>query len=205
MSYISLVSLALAMLVLAASPGPGTFATVARALASGFRPALAVICGIVLGDIIFLMFAVFGLSVVAKAMGELFIFVKICGGVYLIWLGLKIWLSKSSAVEPGQARANPSRSGNFIGGLLITLSNPKVILFYCGFLPTFMDLSSLTAIDITLVAGIVTLVLATVLTTYAYLAGQARKLFSSETAVKRLNRTAGGVMIATGVAIAVKS
>ncbi len=50
MGLVSLISLSTAMLILAASPGPGVFATVARSLASGFRPALGVILGIVLGD-----------------------------------------------------------------------------------------------------------------------------------------------------------
>jgi len=66
----SAIGFSVAMLILAASPGPGVFATVARALASGFRPALAVICGIVLGDIIFLLFAAFGLSMVARVLGN---------------------------------------------------------------------------------------------------------------------------------------
>ena len=204
MSYISLISLSVAMLVLAAIPGPGVFATVARSLSSGFRPALAVIAGIVVVHIFFLIFAIFGLSIIAKALGEFFILVKICGGAYLIWLGLKIWFSKPSNTTSEQVHADHSKLGNFLSGLFITLSNPKAILFYSGFLPTFMDLSNLNFIDIILILGIVTIVFTIVLATYAYLASQARGLFSSNTAVKRLNRTAGGVMIATGVAIAVK-
>jgi threonine/homoserine/homoserine lactone efflux protein len=85
------------------------------------------------------------------------------------------------------------------------LSNPKVILFYCGFLPTFLDLSALTIFDLALVAVIITLVLSGVLTTYAYLASRARRIFTNERSVKRLNRAAGGVMVAAGVAIAVRS
>ena len=91
------------MLVLAASPGPGVFATIARALASGFRPSLAVIGGIVLGDVIFLLFAAFGLSMVARALGNMFFIVKICGGAYLIWLGIRIWFKKP---EPDTGNQN---------------------------------------------------------------------------------------------------
>ena len=80
MTIYSAIGFSVAMLVLAASPGPGVFATVARALASGFRPSLAVISGIVLGDVIFLLFAAFGLSMVARVLGNLFFIVKICGG-----------------------------------------------------------------------------------------------------------------------------
>jgi threonine/homoserine/homoserine lactone efflux protein len=80
-----------------------------------------------------------------------------------------------------------------------------VILFYCGFLPTFLDLSVLTIIDLTLVMAIITLVLSAVLITYAFLASRARRVFTNDRAVKRLNRAAGGVMIAAGVAIAARS
>jgi threonine/homoserine/homoserine lactone efflux protein len=201
----SAIGFSVAMLVLAASPGPGVFATIARALASGFRPSLAVICGIVLGDVIFLLFAAFGLSLVAQALGNMFFIVKICGGAYLIWLGVRIWLKKPEPVIGNQNRNIHSQWGNFATGLVITLSNPKVILFYCGFLPTFLDLSALTLIDLVIVVTIITAVLGCVLGTYAFLASRARRMFANQQAVRRLNRAAGGVMVAAGVAIAIRS
>jgi threonine/homoserine/homoserine lactone efflux protein len=205
MSLIALISLSVAMLILAASPGPGVFATVARSFVSGFRPAFALIIGIVIGDIIYLMFAIFGLSIIAQTLGGFFIIVKLCGGAYLFCLGLIIWFSKPSVAESEALHKNQSRSGNIICGLLITLSNPKVILFYCGFLPTFIDINKLIGSEIALIACIVTFVLGSVLITYAYFASHARQLFSSQKVIKRLNRSAGVVMMATGVAIAAKS
>jgi threonine/homoserine/homoserine lactone efflux protein len=68
-----------------------------------------------------------------------------------------------------------------------------------------MDLSSLGPIDICIVAITISIVLSSVMIFYAFLANQARVFFSSPHSVKRLNRTAGGVMIATGIAIAAKS
>jgi threonine/homoserine/homoserine lactone efflux protein len=201
----SAIGFSVAMLVLAASPGPGVFATIARALASGFRPSVAVICGIVLGDVIFLLFAAFGLSMVARALGNMFFIVKICGGAYLIWLGVRIWLKKPEPVTANQNRNIHSQWDNFATGLVITLSNPKVILFYCGFLPTFLDLSALTFLDLVIVVMIITVVLGCVLGTYAFLASRARRMFTNQQAVRRLNRTAGGVMVAAGVAIAIRS
>ena len=205
MTLYSAIGFTVAMLILAASPGPGVFATVARALASGFRPALVVVCGIVLGDIIFLLFAAFGLSMVARVLGNMFFIVKICGGAYLIWLGIRIWLREPEPLTDTQTADTRSQWGNFISGLVITLSNPKVILFYCGFLPTFLDLSTLTVFDLAIVVAIISTVLVCVLGTYAYLASSARKLFTRKRSVRRLNRTAGGVMVAAGVTIAVRS
>jgi len=200
----SAIGLTVAILILAASPGPGVMATVARALSSGFRPAAAVIAGIVLGDIIFLLLATFGLSVVAHVLGDLFFLVKVCGGAYLVWLGFKIWTSNTGGNESLKVNGPRTGWGNFSGGLLITLSNPKVILFYCGFLPTFLDLSALTPLDLTAIVLIVTTVVSGVLATYAFLASRARRLFTSSKAARRLNRAAGGVMVATGIVIATR-
>jgi len=204
MSGISIFSLAIALFVLAATPGPGVFAAISRSLASGFVPSLGVIGGIVTGDIIFLLSAILGMSVIARAMGNFFVVVKIIGGLYLIFLGIRIWLSGPGPVQEVKGKKR-MKYGNYFSGLVITLSNPKVILFYCGFLPSFMDLSSLDRLDICMVAIIVAIVLSGVLIFYAYLANRARVFFSSAHSVKRLNRTAGGVMIATGVVIAAKS
>lgn len=204
MSWLSILSLAIALFVLAATPGPGVFATVSRSLASGFHQSLAVIGGIVTGDIIFLLFAILGMSVIAHAMGSFFVVVKMIGGAYLVFLGIKIWISKPAPVQETTPK-KVTKYGNYMSGLMITLSNPKVILFYCGFLPTFMDLSSLSRIDICIVAFTVAVVLSTVLIFYAYLANRARLFFSTQSSVRKLNKTAGGVMIATGIVIAAKS
>ncbi|MCP3873843.1 MAG: LysE family translocator [Desulfobacteraceae bacterium] len=204
MSLISIFSFTTALFILAATPGPGVFAVVSRSLASGFIPSLGVIVGIIIGDIFFLLFAILGLSVIAQSMGNFFVVVKIIGGAYLIFLGIKIWISKPVPVQEANRKKN-MKYGNFLSGLFITLSNPKVILFYCGFLPTFMDLSSLSKFDICIVATTVSIVLASVLVIYAYLANRARLFFYSSRSVRRLNKAAGGVMIATGAVIAAKS
>jgi len=204
MDSISLISLFFAMIIYVAIPGPGVFATVARSLSSGFRSALAVVIGIAAGDIVYLTFAIFSLSIIAQSMGKLFFIVKICGGAYLVWLGLKMWFAKPTETDSKQLHES-SQLGNVTSGLLISLSNPKVILFYCGFLPTFIDLTELRPIDVTGVFCVVIVALFSVLTAYSYLASHVRQLFSSRTAMKNLNRSAGGVMMATGVAIASKS
>lgn len=204
MTLLSLTSLAIAVFFLAASPGPGVFAIIARSVASGFQPAVFMITGIVTGDIIYLMCAVFGLSIAAQAMGELFIIVKICGGAYLFWLGFKIWISDPSKIATNGNSHKKSYSGHFFSGLLITLSNPKVILFYCGFLPAFISLNNIEPIDIVLMAGVVSIVLCVVLTLYAVIAIRAGQLLSNPKMSKRVNRFAGGLMMTAGVAVAGK-
>ncbi len=204
MTIESILGLSLAMLILAASPGPGVFASVSQALSSGFRSSLDVISGIVLGDLLFLMFAILGLSSIARAMGEFFFIVKIAGGAYLIWLGVKMWITAPSAAG---LKRNVGKGGGrqrFTGGLLITLGNPKVILFYIGFLPTFVDLSNLAISDVAIIAALITGVLFIVLGVYAYCAARARRLFTSRRALKNLNRCAGTIMVGAGLTIATR-
>ena len=209
MTLIAILSFAVAMFVLAITPGPGMFAVISRSLASGFKPTLVMIAGCVSGDILFLLFAIMGMSVIAQSMGELFIIVKIAGSSYLIFLGIKILLSKpvlaSDQKEHGESWKKAMRYGNYLSGLGITLANPKVILFYCGFLPTFMDLSVMTRLDIFIVTLVLTTILSSVLIIIAYLASSARSFFSSADSIKWLNRTAGTVMVTAGVTIAAKS
>ena len=201
MTIYSAIGFSLAIIILAATPGPGMFATIARALASGFREAFTLICGIVFGDIIFLLFAIFGLSIVAQALGDLFFIVKIFGGIYLIFLGIKIWRQKTDNTNNTYKQNNKTRLGNFTSGFLITLANPKVILFYCGFLPTFLDLQTLTMIDLAIIVTIVFTGVTCVLGTYAFLASRTRQMLTSQKTIKKFNQAAGGVMVATGVAL----
>ncbi|QDF27640.1 LysE family translocator [Halarcobacter anaerophilus] len=204
MSFLSMLAFAGAMFLLAATPGPGVFATVSRALASGFSNASFVVLGIVLGDIVFLLLAIFGLKSIALVLGDFFVFVKYIGGAYLIYLGYKILSAKEHKMDI-KGKSELSWKKNFITGLLITLSNPKVILFYLGFLPTFVDLNSLTSFDIVMITLIVTVILGSVMLAYAYSASGAKKLFKSKSAEKKMNITAGSVMIGAGGALILKA
>ena len=94
MSLLNIFAFSLAMFLLAITPGPGVFATISRALSSGFLNASFVVMGIVIGDIIFLLLAIFGLSAIASILGDFFILVKYLGGIYLLFLGYKILTSK---------------------------------------------------------------------------------------------------------------
>ncbi len=204
MTLASTLAFGFAMLILAVTPGPGVFASVAQALSGGFRSSVNVIAGIVLGDLLFLILAIFGLSAIAKAFGQLFFVVKIIGGTYLIWLGYKMWTKQPVPLNSTMDAGTKNGWQRFTGGLFITLSNPKVILFYCGFLPTFMDLAGLRVGDIAITAGVVTVVLSSVMVIYAYAAAQARRLFTSHRATRNLNRGAGTILIGTGAVIATR-
>jgi threonine/homoserine/homoserine lactone efflux protein len=168
------------------------------------RSALLHVAGMVAGDLAYLLFAVWGLSLVAQALGGLFWLLRLAGGAYLIFLGVRVW--RSGAVDETQGKSQQFKSAGsvFAGGLAVSLSNPKVILFYCGFLPAFFDLRTLGLPDLAVVVGVMSAILFGVLAAYAALAGAARRMLSGSGARRWLNRAAGGALAAAGVAIAVR-
>lgn len=205
MTVFSTLTLAGAMLILAITPGPGVFATVARALASGLKHATFVVLGIVTGDLVFLLFAMYGLAMVAANLHGLFVMIKYLGAVYLICLGIKLWRAKPKNMQIQAATEGCSWNSNFLTGLCITLGNPKVILFYLGFLPTFVDLTSLSSLDVAVIVTIISLVLGLTLFTYAYVASRARTLLQETGPRHWMNRSAGSAMIVTGSVLIAKA
>jgi threonine/homoserine/homoserine lactone efflux protein len=203
MNIVSLISLAIAIAVFAASPGPGIFAVVSRATASGFMPALGVVIGIIAGDVIYLLFAISGLSFIAETFENFFIAIKLVGGAYLLLLGWQIWTSNISETELQRTQQTKTGFKNITSGFLITLSNPKAILFYCGFLPGFINLRLLNITEIALIVLVVISVLSAALTIYAYCASYVRNILYEKNSFKKINRYAGGIMILSGVMIAV--
>ena len=203
MTILTSISLTCAIFLLAASPGPGLFAIISRSLANGFSHASIMTMGLILGDIIYLLMAIYGLNSIATLMGDFFILIKYLGGGYLIYLGYKIWISDIDKLEETNT-SEISWSSNFFSGLFITLGNPKVIMFYLGFLPLFINLETLTPQDILLVVLIVSSTLAMVILTYAFLAEKSRKFFKTQDAIKRLNKSSGAIMMGAGSLLILK-
>jgi threonine/homoserine/homoserine lactone efflux protein len=194
----------MAMIALAIIPGPGVIAVVARTMASGLTHGIITVIGIVVGDYIFILIAVFGLSALTETMGNLFILVKYLGGIYLIWLGIELWRSKSKTVEV-EGIQEFSWISNFQCGLFITLSEPKAIFFYISFLPAFVDMSHISILDTLIIMAISTLIVSGVDMIYAYMADKARLLLNSDKTKKIIDIVAGSIMIGTGIFLMAKS
>jgi len=191
------------MIILAATPGPGVFASMARAIAEGFKMSLYFIGGLVLGDIIFLFLALFGLSFVAKMFSGMFLFIKIIGGVYLIYLGIK--MHTMIQIQAGRITSSgENRIQTFMSGFLVTLGNPKPILFYASVLPTIINFNEVKLTDALLMMVLIALVSFSVLGTYCYIASLSQKINMSERLQKRINQFAGLVMITVGFYVMLK-
>lgn len=128
-----------AVLLFLALPGPGTFALLTSTGKGGFRAGAAATMGVIVGDQVLLWLAVAGVAALLAAHPLLFKSVQYLGAAYLVWIGLRLVFTK-----PGQdaspVRIEPRRY--FRQALLITLLNPKAIVFYMAFFPLFVDPST---------------------------------------------------------------
>ncbi len=201
-----LAAFAVALAIAVAVPGPGIFAVVSCAIGRGFRESLALIGGMVIGDLIYFTLAVLGLAALAHTMGEFFIVVKLAGAGYLLWLGVKLWRSPPAAMAATEGEIAPPRGfqRSLLGGLMVTIGNPKAIGFYAGLLPTFINLGQLSVSEAVTMGGIVVLMVGGIPAIYAYAAASSRRFFHRPARMKVLQRTAGTMLIGAGVTVAVK-
>ncbi|MGB0781943.1 MAG: LysE family translocator [Marinomonas sp.] len=195
----------LAIFIFSITPGPGVFAILARSMTKGVRACVALSLGMVLSDIIYLVMACYGLAAIASTWETAFLVIRYAGAAYLMYLGWKMWFSPVVDSSLESESGSKGEIASFIQGFMISASNPKVILFYVAFLPTFMDLTILSGADIVLASFLAFIALFLGLTIISIGASQARRLMKSERSMKSLNKTAGGIMASAGAFLALKS
>ena len=192
------------MIVLAIVPSVSVLAVTARAAAFGFTHGLFTALGIVFADILFILVAVYGLALLAGMMGDQFRLIQYIGAAYLIWLGISLWRADAQARAADSVRQS-SWSSSFLSGLLITLGDQKAILFYLGFFPAFIDLSTMTPLDTLIIVLIAILGVGGAKLVYAYLADRASAMFRNSRALHGINILAACIMITVGVALLLKT
>jgi threonine/homoserine/homoserine lactone efflux protein len=192
------------MIALAIVPSVSVLAVTARAAAFGFSHGLFTALGIVFADILFILVAIYGLALIAEMMGDQFRLVQYIGAAYLIWLGVSLWRADAKARASEQLNES-SRTSSFLAGVLITLGDQKAILFYLGFFPAFIDLSSMTPADTLAIVIIAILGVGGAKLVYAFLAARASLLFRDSRALQGINRLAACVMVGVGVSLLLKT
>ena len=188
-----------ACVALALLPGPVVTLVIANGLRHGTRAALINIAGVQAGLAIAIGIVAVGLTSLMATMGYWFDWVRFAGAAYLVWLGVRLI---RFPVEGVKADAPPPpRGGFFLQGLVVLLSNPKVLVFFGAFLPQFMDMSRDHVSQVTLL-GVTFMVIAGLTdATYALLAGRARVLFSAKR-TRLVSRISGSFMIGGGIWLA---
>jgi threonine/homoserine/homoserine lactone efflux protein len=193
----------IAMAVFIASPGPGVFATIAKGMTHGAKSVFPLSIGMALSDTLYLILAIFGLTTVATNFYEVFVAIKYIGAAYLIYLGWSMWNQSTEITEQPLITSN-NFGRDILTGFLISLSNPKVILFYVSLLPSFFPIETLNAIDILIVSTITMAMIIVVIMAYGFLASYAKKQLTQSRARQRFNRSGASLMIAAGVWLAYK-
>jgi threonine/homoserine/homoserine lactone efflux protein len=194
MDIVTLAAFTIAYAIAVIVPGPGVAAVVARALGGGFRSAFPMVLGILAGDLVYLVFALFGLAAIATWFGPVFVVVKWAGALYLLYVAWQFWSAKPGTEQTG-AKRDPSAWKTFLSGFALTMGNPKTIVFYLALLPTVVPLDRpITPLGFLELTAIVIVVLLAIGCAYAALAAVARDFFTSSRALRNLNRTAGVIM-----------
>jgi threonine/homoserine/homoserine lactone efflux protein len=199
MTFETYLALAGTLLVFSAAPGPCVIALTARSLSAPLPSALCMAVGMTLGDLVYATAALLGVAAAGRVLGDLFFVIRIAGAAYLLFLGFRAWFRPPVPEALSSARVHGTR--DLAGGLILCLGNPKVILFYAGFLPAFLDLTRLTPGEGLGVLLTVALVVGGVLAGNAVLAFRVRRWFASRKAMQRLHRGSGAVMIGAGLAV----
>jgi threonine/homoserine/homoserine lactone efflux protein len=190
-----------ACIALALLPGPVVTLVIANGLRHGTRAALINIAGAQVGLAVVIGIVAVGLTSLMATMGYWFDWVRLAGAAYLIWLGVRLVWSPGMPVAADAAPPPPPRGGFFLQGVLVLLSNPKVLVFFGAFIPQFVDMSR-DQIPQVVVLGATFMVAAGISDSiYAVLAGRARVLFSARR-TRMLARVSGSFMIGGGVWLA---
>ncbi len=188
-----------ACIALALLPGPIVTLVIANGLRHGTRAALTNIAGVQAALTIVIGIVAIGLTSLMATMGYWFDWVRFAGAAYLVWLGIKLIREPVQGLEA--EAPPPPRGGFFLQGVLVALSNPKLLVFFGAFIPQFVDMQqphlpqvALLGITFMVVAGLTD-------ATYGLLAGRVRAFFSARR-TRQLSRISGGFMIGGGIWLA---
>jgi threonine/homoserine/homoserine lactone efflux protein len=191
--------------VLILTPGQDTFFILGRSIASGRPAGIAAALGISAGTVLHTCAAALGLSALLAASPQAFMAVKLAGAAYLLYIGVRTLLSRTTAVAGADARSpGDGRWPAFRQGIVTNLLNPKVALFFLALMPQFISGNSTSKVGAFLVLGLsfVTLGLAWC-TTLAIGAASLRRAFLRRRSLASwMNRIAGTMFIALGLRLA---
>jgi threonine/homoserine/homoserine lactone efflux protein len=179
-------------------PGPTVLLVISNALSQGRRVAVATAAGVALGDAVAMTASLLGLGALVMASATLFTALKWAGALYLIYLGLRLLLSRA---EPAPLpAADAGRGAAFRRAALVTVLNPKSIVFFMAFVPQFLDPAAALAPQFAvLVATFVGLAALNALA-FALLADRLRDRIGRPSVTAALSRLGGGALVAMGTA-----
>lgn len=190
-----------ALLILFMTPGPVWVALIARTLSGGFNAAWPLALGVVVGDVLWPLLAILGVSWIVSVYADFMTVLRWVACATFIIMGWLVIRSANTPINTNSSLTRPGMWAGFLAGLAVIIGNPKAVLFYMGMLPGFFDISSLTWPDIAAICFLSLIVPLAGNLTLALFIGKARALLTSPTALRRTNLTAGFLLIGVGLII----
>ena len=190
------------MALLWAVPGPVWVALTARALSGGFASAWPMAVGVALGDLIWPMAAIFGLTWILSVYGDFLHLLRWFAAVVFAVMGILLIRKPAVAPTTDSRMTRPGMLAGFVVGIAAVIGNPKAILFYMGVLPGFFDLSKVKPLDIAAILAISALIPMLGNLCLALFLDRARRLLSSPENIRKMNLVSGLLLIGVGAAIA---
>lgn len=191
-----------ALLILFMTPGPVWVALLARSLSGGFQAAWPLAMGVAIGDIVWPLVAVLGVSWLVSEFAGFMEVLKWVAVVVFVAMGVGLIRNADHALGTNSRLTRPGMWAGFLAGLAVIIGNPKAVLFYMGVLPGFFDLTTVTILDM---VAICTLSFVVPLVGNLVLAGsvhRVRGVLKSPQALRRMNTIAGWLLIGVAGVIA---
>jgi threonine/homoserine/homoserine lactone efflux protein len=186
--------------IMIALPGPSVLLTVAHSISFGWKRGIVTVAGATMGIAIQLTIAAIGLGTLLHGIAQAFEWLRWIGAVYLIYLGTKQWRSANNPLE--LETETLSKKNLFSQGLVVTIFNPKSLLFIAAFLPQFIDTSRPVGAQFLIIVPTFLVITFAVTSVWAVVAGKTRRFFRSRKALQTVSQTSGGLMIAAGLGLA---
>ncbi len=198
--WLAFVAASTAMLLI---PGPTVLLVLSYALSQGKRVALATVAGVAFGDLIAMTASLVGLGALVLASATLFSVIKWVGAAYLVFLGVKLFHSASTATLGSVGNKSETSAKNVFGhAAAVTALNPKSIVFFIAFVPQFIAVDGpLLPQFSVLIATFVGLAALNALA-YALLADKLRQKIARPSVLAWFSRFGGAALVAMGVATA---
>jgi len=190
---------------LSLSPGPNGLLALTHGALHGRRKALYTIFGGAFGFVAVVGLSMFGIGALLKTSLVWLTVLKWVGGAYLVWLGIQVWRSPPIGFDTrGGGAAEPRAGGSlFRQGALSALTNPKGLLFFTAFLPQFIDPARSLFVQFVIMAGTFAVI---EIATEVLLASMAHRISPWLQRVgRRFNQACGGVFVAIGMALPLRS
>lgn len=199
MTFQAWIAFVAASAVLLVIPGPTILTVISYSMAHGRRANVALVAAVALGDSTALVLSLLGLGALLSASAFWFTVVKYVGGLYLLYLGIKLLRAGISPAKLSAPAAPGSLWRLFANTYLVTALNPKGIVFFVAFLPQFINPRGDVSHQMLLLA--ITFVLLATLnaTLYAVFASSARRFLASPRAQRGFNLAGGSLLSAAGV------